>query len=73
MKDDCLREVKFNWYCNLCVHQDKKGHEQPCNACLDNPLNYYTERPVKFEKKEKKDVKQVNLFSSPQEVGSEKR
>ena len=64
MKDEGLREVKFNWYCQSCKHQNLKGSEQPCNTCLDHPLNYYTEKPVKYEK-EKKDVKQVNLFSSP--------
>lgn len=46
--------VAFEKYCKDCKHYDKKNeHKEPCEECLDEPINYATEKPVKFEKKEK--------------------
>ena len=50
--DSDLREVNYEKYCDICKHADCPEHEDPCFECLDNPLNYYTEKPVKWEEKE---------------------
>lgn len=49
--DSDLREVNFEKYCIICKHADCPEHEDPCFECLDNPLNYCTEKPVKWEEK----------------------
>lgn len=48
------KEVYFHEYCKKCEHSKVKNHEEPCNECLENPVNLYTHRPVKFEEKKKK-------------------
>lgn len=51
--DSDLREVNFEKYCIICKHAECPEHEDPCFECLDNPLNYCTEKPVKWEEKER--------------------
>lgn len=50
--DSDLREVNYEKYCIICKHAECPEHEDPCFECLDNPLNYCTEKPVKWEEKE---------------------
>lgn len=45
------KEVYFNQYCKLCKHEKVSDTEEPCNECLDNPINLYSHKPVKFEEK----------------------
>ena len=45
------KEVKFDEYCKKCVHKKLKEHETPCNECLNEPLNWNTHKPVKYEEK----------------------
>lgn len=49
---DGYKEVYFDAYCKECKHGMLAMHEEPCNECLDNPVNLHTHRPVKFEEKE---------------------
>lgn len=46
------RMVEYFKYCPTCKHKDLNGWEDPCNDCLDNPVNVGTDKPVKYEKKE---------------------
>ena len=46
------KEVYFDPYCSKSKHLKKTEHEEPCDVCLNNPVNEYTHRPVKFEEKE---------------------
>ena len=46
------KEVYFDPYCSKCKHLKKPETEEPCNECLNNPVNEYAHRPVKFEEKE---------------------
>lgn len=48
------QEVYFGAFCKMCKHW-VEGDEQkePCFECLENPINLYTSRPVKYEPKEK--------------------
>lgn len=43
--------VDFMKYCKTCKHKDNPPHEEPCNECLNNPVNLHSQKPVKFEKK----------------------
>lgn len=39
----------FEKYCKLCKHKDIPEVKDPCNECLDEPVNLYTSKPTKFE------------------------
>lgn len=45
------KEVYFHQHCKTCKHWELKDTEKPCNECLDNPFNYDTHKPVKWEAK----------------------
>lgn len=51
MSNEGYKEVYFNQYCKNCKHEKLKDNEEPCNECLDNPVNLYSHKPVKFEEK----------------------
>ena len=51
--DERYREVRFDAYCEKCKYKDKSEEESPCDVCLDNPLNLYSEKPINFKEKEK--------------------
>lgn len=51
--DEAYKEVHFHEYCESCVHKQLKDIEEPCNECLDNPVNLYSHKPVKYEEKER--------------------
>lgn len=49
--DNEYKEVYFDEYCPKCKYEkvdDTKGKE-PCNECLENPVNLGSRKPVKFE------------------------
>ena len=48
------REVYFDQYCNKCLHYKKKGSEDPCNECLNNPYNEDSHKPVMFKERPRK-------------------
>lgn len=52
MNED-YKEVYFHEYCETCSHRSKANTEEPCNECLDNPINLYSHKPVKYEKDSK--------------------
>lgn len=45
------KEVRFDIYCKTCKHKDKKKHEEPCDECLEHPVNVHSRKPVKYEEK----------------------
>ena len=45
------KHVEFNKYCQTCIHRKTEETEEPCNECLTNPVNLYSHKPVKYEKK----------------------
>ena len=52
--DDRYKEVRFDKYCETCKHKDVKDIDEPCDGCLENTVNLYSEKPVNYtEKKEK--------------------
>ena len=48
---DERKEVYFDKYCNKCVACDKTADEEPCCDCLEEPVNLYSHKPVKFKSK----------------------
>ena len=48
-----LKEVYFDNFCAQCVHKDNKENEPPCDECLEEPVNEYSHKPVKFVMKDK--------------------
>ena len=48
---DGRRIVDFSKYCKVCKHKEKDESKWPCNWCLSEPLNYYTDKPIKYEEK----------------------
>lgn len=58
MEDEQYKEVYFHEYCKTCKHKDVKDQDEPCNTCLEDPINLYSHKPVKYEKADNKSVKQ---------------
>lgn len=49
--ENYFKEVIFYDYCSKCKHSDKPEDDDPCHECLNNPVNVYSHKPVKFEEK----------------------
>lgn len=47
------KEVDFHKYCGICEFKNMKDADEPCSECLDNPINLYSHKPVKFKEEEK--------------------
>ena len=45
------KEVYFHQYCVDCKHRYKHEEEEPCDECLENPYNFGSHKPVKFEER----------------------
>lgn len=50
--EQIYKEVRFDQYCEKCKYKENKETESPCDECLENPVNLYSHKPVKFEEKE---------------------
>lgn len=50
MNDD-YKEVHFVEYCKTCKNFDKTEDEEPCCSCLEEPVNLYSHKPIKWEEK----------------------
>lgn len=46
------KEIYFHEYCKTCKHSDIMDIEEPCNECLNNPVNLHSHKPVKWEEKD---------------------
>lgn len=45
------KEVEFWKYCEKCKHYEVEDVKDPCNDCLDEPVNLHSTKPVCFEEK----------------------
>ena len=43
--------VEFDKYCKTCKFREKKKKkgEEPCNECLNNPINQDSRKPVNYK------------------------
>lgn len=55
--------VEFDKYCSTCKYKDCKDTkgEEPCNECLDNPINDYSKKPINYVKAEKSGGKEKDI------------
>mgnify|MGYP005610237461 FL=1 len=49
--NDNYKEVRFDIYCDKCEYCDTEEAEEPCRECLQNPVNQYSLKPIKFKEK----------------------
>lgn len=49
--DDGCKEVYFGEYCKTCKHFDKNDNQEPCDQCLEEPMNLHSHKPIKWEEK----------------------
>lgn len=54
MDEQQYKLVKFEKYCKKCKHFKKKEVEEPCNECLEEPVNLFSHKPTKFESGDEK-------------------
>lgn len=47
-----LHQVDFYKYCPICKHKDLEEWKDPCNICLNSPVNEDSYRPTYFEEGE---------------------
>lgn len=52
MDHQAYKEVYFDQFCKKCKYEKLKEIEEPCNVCMEEPTNWNSHRPVKYEKKE---------------------
>lgn len=45
------KEVRFDEYCKTCKYESKKEDEDPCDECINNPVNLYSKKPVNWKEK----------------------
>ena len=57
MYGENYKEVYFDPYCSTCKHCKKKETEDPCDDCLNEPVNLYSHKPVYGEEEEDKKKK----------------
>lgn len=55
--DDSYKEVYFGQYCQTCEHRNLLEIQEPCDDCLNNPVNVYSHKPVFYKKKEERNDK----------------
>ena len=51
MVEEAYKEVYFDLYCKTCKHETLDEKDDPCNDCLDNSVNLYSHKPVRWEEK----------------------
>ena len=50
MNEYIFKEVYFDQYCKTCEHKEKEEKENPCNECLNEPVNTNSHKPTKYAK-----------------------
>lgn len=54
MNNEGEKFVNFRLYCPKCKDYESRADEDPCNDCLEHPVNMYSEKPVRYTEKEVK-------------------
>lgn len=49
--NNVLKEVDFYGYCATCKYEKEAETSEKCSECLENPVNFESERPVCWEEK----------------------
>lgn len=48
--EDIYKEVYFT-FCKTCKFEENGEDEEPCDECLQNPVNLYSHKPVNWKEK----------------------
>lgn len=51
LTDSDYKEVRFDIYCKTCKYKDAPEYESHCFGCLEEPMRYYSEKPVEWVEK----------------------
>lgn len=43
--------VRYDMYCKDCKYEKTEETEDPCNDCLNQPVNENTQKPIRWEAK----------------------
>ena len=43
--------VRYDTWCKKCKNNETKENDDPCEECLNHPINEHTEKPINFEEK----------------------
>lgn len=46
--------VNYNKYCPTCAYVDLEDYKDPCNDCLNNPVNTNSQKPINYKKAKSK-------------------
>ena len=49
--EESYKEVYFDQYCKTCEHEKLKETDDPCDECLNNPVNLSSHKPAMYEEK----------------------
>ena len=49
MNNDGMKMVDFDEFCRDCKFYSYSEDEEPCCNCLEEPMNLYSRKPVKFK------------------------
>lgn len=49
MEVSAYKEVYFGQFCKTCKYKDIPEYSDPCDKCLENPVNLYSHKPVNYE------------------------
>ena len=49
--EESYKEVYFDQYCKNCKYEKMKETDNPCDECLNNPVNLYSHKPIMYEEK----------------------
>ena len=49
--EDNYKEVYFGEYCKTCKYFKMNETDEPCDDCLNNPVNLDSHKPVRYKKK----------------------
>lgn len=49
MEVNAYKEVYFGQFCKTCKNKDIPEDRDPCDECLEHPVNLYSHKPVNYE------------------------
>ena len=52
--EEIYEEVYFDQYCKTCKYVNLNDNETPCDECLEEPVNLYSHKPVRWEEESKR-------------------
>jgi hypothetical protein len=47
-----FKEVYFHKYCKTCEYEKVSEVHEPCNECMDTPINLHSHKPVNYKEKQ---------------------